>query len=111
MKTIKLKFLMLMSTLGMASATTSQAYGYDFTDDAFCYNIISEIDRTVAIVDYCPISGKGHLTIYPNTIYESKSYSVTTIGDRAFYLCKALTSVDIPNSVTTIGDYAFGYCN
>ena len=35
---------------------------------------------------------------------------VTTIGDYAFYNCKALTSVTIPDSVTTIGDYAFIYC-
>ena len=35
---------------------------------------------------------------------------VTTIGDYAFYNCKALTSVTIPDSVTTIGNYAFLSC-
>ena len=34
---------------------------------------------------------------------------VKVIGNGAFYLCKSLTSINIPNSVTTIGDLAF-YC-
>ena len=35
---------------------------------------------------------------------------VTAIGNEAFYYCKALTSITIPDSVTTIGDSAFYYC-
>ena len=37
--------------------------------------------------------------------------SVTSIGDAAFYECKSLTSVTIPDSVTEIGDYAFYWCD
>ena len=36
---------------------------------------------------------------------------VTTIGERAFFNCDALTSVTIPDSVTTIGDNAFEWCH
>ena len=36
--------------------------------------------------------------------------SVTSIGDYAFYECSSLTSVTIPDSVTSIGDHAFWYC-
>ena len=36
--------------------------------------------------------------------------SVTSIGDKAFYDCRGLTSVTIPQSVTSIGDHAFGEC-
>ena len=37
-------------------------------------------------------------------------YSVTSIGDYAFYGCSGLTSVTIPSSVTSIGDDAFWGC-
>ncbi len=36
---------------------------------------------------------------------------VKVIGEYAFYWCKNLNSIDIPNSVTTIGDSAFGGCD
>ena len=42
--------------------------------------------------------------------YNSVLYSVTSIGEYAFYSCIGLTSVTIPNSVTSIGDYAFSGC-
>ena len=37
--------------------------------------------------------------------------SVTTIGDKAFACCESLTNINIPNSVTTIGDSAFWNCD
>ena len=36
--------------------------------------------------------------------------SVTTIGDSAFAFCDSLTSINIPNSVTTIGNWGLGAC-
>ena len=50
---------------------------------------------------------------YVNGHYVSvtRTYTVTTIGDHAFYRCSGFTgSLTIPNSVTTIYDYAFNRC-
>ena len=64
-----------------------------------------------AVVFDCYESKSGDLII-PSTIsYNGTTYSVTSIGDRAFYYCSGLTSVAIPNSVTSIAGYAFYECN
>ena len=49
-------------------------------------------------------------TIPASVTYSEVEYSVTSIGNSAFYNCSALTSVTIPNSVTSIGDEAFSGC-
>ena len=41
---------------------------------------------------------------------ESGKTRVTRIGNRAFWHCYNLTSIDIPSGVTTIGEYAFAFC-
>ena len=37
-------------------------------------------------------------------------HTVVSIGDRAFYSCQELKSIDIPNSVISIGKFAFAEC-
>lgn len=50
--------------------------------------------------------------VIPNTVsYNGNIYSVTEIGNSAFYNCSSLTSITIPNSVTTIGNYVFRDCS
>ena len=43
--------------------------------------------------------------------YSGTTYSVTRIGQDAFYGCSGLTSVTIPNSVTSIKSSAFSGCS
>ncbi len=74
------------------------------------------------------ISGSGAMTDYtydaelnnvntPWYSYRSSitsvdiSYSVTSIGEYAFYECSTLTSITIPNSITSIRANAFGGCS
>jgi hypothetical protein len=52
----------------------------------------------------------GDMVIPGSFMYEGTTYTVTSIGDYAFYECTGLTSVTIPNSVTTIGEGAFYQC-
>lgn len=53
----------------------------------------------------------GNIVIPEEVTYNGKTYSVTAIGEDAFYNCSGLTSVTIPNSVTSIGYEAFHDCS
>ena len=92
--------------LALIVATAS---AQDFEVDGIYYNILSEDDRTVEVTNGTD-EYKGDIVIPEEVIYDSKVYSVTTIGSWAFSECDALTSVSMP-SVTTIGYKAFMYCN
>ncbi len=61
---------------------------------------MSGCDRTVTSIK-----------IPSNVESNGQTYTVTSIGNRAFANCHGLTSVDIPDGVTSIGDYAFSSCS
>lgn len=52
----------------------------------------------------------GNVVIPNEVFFEGELYTVTAIGDGAFYGCASLQSVSIPSSVTTIGEWAFKGC-
>ncbi len=52
----------------------------------------------------------GDIVIPSSITHETKTYSVTSIGEYAFESCEGMTSVTIPNSVTSIGESAFSFC-
>ena len=108
MKIIKSLSLIL---LVMAVGTTG-VYAYDFEKDGIYYNILSEEDRTVEITNQSDWGGgyRGEIVIPQRVINDGKTYSVTTIDEKAFYYCTSLTSISMP-AITTIGDSAFFYCN
>ncbi len=52
----------------------------------------------------------GDVVIKDSIEYNSQSYQVTSLSDRAFYQCDKMTSIVIPQGVTTIGNYVFYDC-
>ena len=106
----------------------TNAFAYDAEIDGICYNF-SGSEATVAgysgdtdavVIPSSVMSGGNTYTVtsigekafYFNSSMTSVTIpeSVTSISYRAFYFCSALTSVTIPESVTSIGDEAFYYC-
>ena len=100
--------------LGTEEQWNSIAIGYNndplknatiyYVTDASCFEYTIS-NGEVTITKYV---GSDTAVVIPSTI---EGYPITSIGDRAFYVCNSLTTVTIPNSVTSIGDYAFGWCS
>ena len=53
---------------------------------------------------------KGNITIPSTVSYSGKTMQVVGIGEKAFYSCSELSSVELPNSIVEIGKNAFWYC-
>ena len=89
----------------------------DFSVDGIYYDITSSTKLTVAVTyqggSYSSYSNEysGAVTIPSTVTYNSKTYSVTSIGGNAFRNCLSLTSITIPEGVTSIGDEAFCNCS
>jgi hypothetical protein len=77
--------------------------------DGIYYNLIKK--AKTAEVTSNPNYYSGSVVVPDKINYENTEYSVTSIGDIAFYACSGLTSITIPNSVTSIGREAFRICS
>ena len=85
----------------------------DFTVDSLNYSVNND-GSTVTVTGH--VEGY-YAMIYdlriPDTVsYLGKNYSVTAIGNKAFYDCAVFnTNLSLPSTVTQIGDSAFYFCD
>ncbi len=95
---------------------TTAIYAYEFKVGDLYYNITSSTAPYTVEVTYQQqyssddYKGLTSVTIPATVTYNGITYTVTSIGDYAFYGCTGLTEVTILNTVTSIGDRAFEYC-
>ena len=100
--------------LFLALVATTSLWAYDFQVGDLYYNITSKTTVEVTYLEEYSsenYSGLTTATIPETVTYNGTTYSVTSIGDWAFYNCSSLTSVTIGNSVTSIGNWAFRDCS
>ena len=104
------KLAMLMAGLWCCMAVNA----HDFQRNGIYYNILKtkSVEVTFKGSSYHEYDNEytGKAEIPESVTYNGNTYSVTSIGDRAFYGCTGLTSITIPNSVTSIGIQAFYGC-
>ena len=105
---------LVLAVMGLLCCMSVTAHNFEV--DGIYYNITSQADKTVAVTyrgdSYDSYSNEysGEVKIPESVTYSGDTYSVTSIGYSAFYNCRSLTSVKIPNSVTSIGNVAFSIC-
>ena len=103
-------------TLVLALCSLS-VWAEDFEVDGIYYNILiyktNEVEVTYRGSSFSSYSDEysGSITIPKTVTYNGITYNVTSIGMFAFYGCKGLTSITIPNSVTSIESDAFSSCS
>ena len=103
-------------TIIFALMMTIALWAYDFKSGDLYYNITSSSEPYTVEVTYqynwseTNYSSLTTVVIPESVTRNGATYSVTSIGENAFYDCQGLTSVTIPNSVTTIGERAFSSC-
>ena len=98
------RLLLLICTLLCANVLFAQ----DFWKGTLHYYISN---GTATVYGYDWSAHPTNIVIPSTVTYEGISYSVTSIGDSAFYECSSLTTVTIPNSITSIGECAFKDCS
>ena len=100
----KLSILLTLLLLPLAAAMAEEV-----EIDDIRYNLDAGT-KQATVIQKTVGNDEGDISIPASVDYGGVSYSVTAIGDYAFF-CGELTSVYIPNSVTSIGDWAFSNCN
>ncbi len=95
----------------LTGAATSRTLAQEFEVDGIWYSILSE--NKVKVIQNPDNSIYSHLeVVLPETVaYEGTEYSVTEIGNAAFFTCADLTSITIPKSVTNVASKAFYECS
>ena len=107
-----LYFLLLLCLLPPA------AFAHNFESGGIYYDITSSSELTCEVTfrgdsydEYDKYEEYFGTVIIPSSVeYDGKTYSVTSIGDHAFFNCRKVTSITIPNSVISIKESAFMYC-
>ncbi|MDE5842235.1 MAG: leucine-rich repeat protein [Muribaculaceae bacterium] len=113
------KLILLILGVLFALPGIAQTFKYEYDGQPLWYEVTNVDAKTVMVSDFAATDLSGKLTIPETVVYDNSIYTVTSIGDDAFYVSKSMlngdrganiTEVFIPNTITSIGTYAFYKC-
>ena len=96
-------YLALVASVGTLFADDKVPFG-----DLYYY--LNTADKTAEVTSKPSGKYSGNIVIPEKILISSVYYTVTTIGDRAFWGCEDLTSLSIPNTIVSIGEYGISCC-
>lgn len=93
------------------------AESMEISIDSIRYRLMPKTKTAVVISDSSKYQGEIQIPseviyrYYEFGIIQSMTFKVNTIGEKAFFNCSLLISIDIPDSITEICDNAFNGCS
>ena len=107
---MKQKLLLFIASL--ACAVCTWADGVEINGISYLLNEAS-LSASVTFDGayyYAGSSYKGGITIPETVTYEETEYTVTSVGEYAFFYCTSLTGITLPNTIESIEYSAFFGC-
>ena len=111
------KFLLSMLGVLISLPGIARDFTYEYEGQTLTYTVIDEDAKTCKTRDgyydrfQRPGNNVSGTLVIPSVAKDGDiEYTVTAIGEEAFYPCHQLTSVTIPESVIEIGEDAFSDC-
>jgi len=103
MKHSTLKFFAAFALFSVPCASLAA----DFSEGGISYNILegSNVEVTKSEPAYT-----GEVVIPASVTHDGATYTVTAIGNEAFYFCMSVTKVTLPEGITVLGPSAFDFC-
>lgn len=122
MKILVLIFVSSVFNFPLSSFHTLWAFDFEVPQSdgySLYFNIIDKEEKNVEAT-YPVAEGNyfwqgykapyGILNLPAQVAYDGETYTVTAIGERAFYGCNEITGLNLPPTLTEIGAYAFYQC-
>ena len=110
MKKLLLFIAILISGMGLFAQNIGDNTIIDYDGYSLEYTVTSVEPAECEVLCSTKPTSSTEIVIPSSVTIEGMEFSVTSIGNSAFYDCDNLTSIEIPNSVTSIGNSAFYYC-
>ena len=107
-KHLLILFAALLPLVASAEKVEIDGIWYNLYSDESQAEVTYKGDRSWDYDEY-----SGSITIPATVTHNGVEYSVTSIGEEAFYGCSSLTAINIPegSQLASIGDEAFEDCS
>ena len=109
---MKSAFTLRILLLSLLLCTTwSLSRAYDFAKNGLYYAITDAEHRYIEVSQHSDYLTLTEIEVPETVTFLGETYTVTGIGNQAFFDCSNLSSLSLPQTIQSIGDKAFFQCS